>query len=51
MELLKEAFVGAFREGLTVFFSPFSGFIAAIHRLQIFSAIRGIFSSSKGTSV
>ena len=35
---LKNAFVGAFKEGLAVFFSPFSGFWQAISQLRARSA-------------
>ena len=31
---LRKAFVGAFKEGLAVFFSPFTGFWEAIGRLR-----------------
>jgi hypothetical protein len=44
---LRNAFVGAFKEGLSVFFSPFAGFWQSIRQLRARSAQSGATTVEK----
>jgi hypothetical protein len=47
VKILWQAFVEAFKEGLGLFFSPFTGFWHAIGNLGIPSMVHGIFKSGE----
>jgi hypothetical protein len=47
---LWHAFVEAFREGLKVYFSPFSGFWQALQKLRIPSMVHDLFKTEKGVT-
>jgi len=48
LERLWRAFVAAFREGLSLYFSPFTGFWQALGRLHIPAMLHEIFKAEKG---
>jgi hypothetical protein len=45
MKELKQAFVQAFKEGLVVYFSPFTGLARAIRDLHLGSKVHDIFTA------
>lgn len=47
VKILWQAFVESFKEGLGLFFSPFTGFWHAIGNLRIPSMVHGIFKSGE----
>lgn len=47
VKILWQAFVESFKEGLALFFSPFTGFWHAIGNLRIPAMVHGIFKSGE----
>jgi hypothetical protein len=47
VKILWQAFVEAFREGLQLYLSPFTGFWQALGNLHLPSMVRGLFKASE----
>jgi hypothetical protein len=50
LKVLWQAFIEAFREGLGLYFSPFTGFWQALGKLHIPSMVHGIFKTEKSAA-